>query len=254
MPRFLDTLKHRIFLFSYYGGKSRLIRYYPPPRYKTIIEPFAGAASYSCAYFNRNVFLYELNPVVFGVLDFLIKCSKEDILKLPLLEKGQSVQDLNISQEAKNLIGFRVTYGAASPQNKLTSWALHKRGIWTSWNSYTRKNLAEFVLKIKHWKVFNESWESSFLRFGHRFDASWFIDPPYFGEAGNHYPFGSDVIDYDNLSKKILSLKGQTIVCEGKKATWLPFKPLLFNNRTQKKNSWEMIYTNSPTRIKGFGL
>ena len=32
-------------MFSYYGSKSKIVDYYPPPKHKKIIEPFAGSAS-----------------------------------------------------------------------------------------------------------------------------------------------------------------------------------------------------------------
>jgi site-specific DNA-adenine methylase len=48
-------------MWSYYGGKSKIVQYYPDPKYDTIIEPFAGSAQYSLYgdnwkktdYFNR---------------------------------------------------------------------------------------------------------------------------------------------------------------------------------------------------------
>jgi len=34
-------------MFSYYGSKSKIVDYYPPPKHKRIIEPFAGSARYT---------------------------------------------------------------------------------------------------------------------------------------------------------------------------------------------------------------
>ena len=30
-------------MFSYYGSKSKIVNYYPPPKYSKIIEPFCGS-------------------------------------------------------------------------------------------------------------------------------------------------------------------------------------------------------------------
>ena len=48
--------------FAYYGAKHELARKYPRPRYPLIIEPFAGAAGYSCHWAHRgtNVMLIDL--------------------------------------------------------------------------------------------------------------------------------------------------------------------------------------------------
>ena len=37
-------------MFSFYGGKRRLARFYPPPQHDVVVEPFAGSASYSVTY------------------------------------------------------------------------------------------------------------------------------------------------------------------------------------------------------------
>jgi len=37
-------------MFSYYGSKKKIVKYYPEPVHDVIIEPFAGAAWYSLEY------------------------------------------------------------------------------------------------------------------------------------------------------------------------------------------------------------
>ena len=32
-------------MFSYYGSKGKIVDYYPPPKHKKIIEPFAGSGT-----------------------------------------------------------------------------------------------------------------------------------------------------------------------------------------------------------------
>ena len=34
-------------MFYYYGRKKQIAKYYPEPKYDTIVEPFAGSAAYS---------------------------------------------------------------------------------------------------------------------------------------------------------------------------------------------------------------
>ena len=88
-------------LFTYYGSKNKAAKKYPAPIFDKIIEPFAGAAGYSCLYHDRDVVLYDNNPVIVGVIRFLIEASKSDILSLPIIPPGVSVDDYDISTEAK---------------------------------------------------------------------------------------------------------------------------------------------------------
>lgn len=47
-------------MWSYYGSKSKLLKYYPEPKFNTIVEPFGGTAKYSLKYFENDVTIYEL--------------------------------------------------------------------------------------------------------------------------------------------------------------------------------------------------
>lgn len=72
-------------MFSYYGSKSKVVKYYPEPMYDTIIEPFAGSARYSLHGDNwkRNVILVDKYDVICSIWSFLIKAKEEDVLSLP---------------------------------------------------------------------------------------------------------------------------------------------------------------------------
>jgi len=85
------------------------------------------------------------------------------------------------------------------------------------WGAARREILARDVGKIKHWKIFNESWENA------RADkpATYFIDPPYRKLARE---YKKSKVDYEALARWCLSLRGQVIVCEILGAGWLPFK------------------------------
>lgn len=69
--------------FTYFGGKYRLAPKYPKPLYGTIIEPFAGSAGYSLRYPDREIILNDLDPVISGIWEYLIKVKEDEILALP---------------------------------------------------------------------------------------------------------------------------------------------------------------------------
>lgn len=50
--------------FTYGGGKWLLAKHYPKPRYKTLIESFAGSAGYAMHYSELQVRLYDIYPVI----------------------------------------------------------------------------------------------------------------------------------------------------------------------------------------------
>ena len=70
-------------MFSYYGSKSKIVDYYPPPKHKKIIGPFAGSARYSLKYWQNGVLLVDKYEVVYNVWKYLQQASKTDILGLP---------------------------------------------------------------------------------------------------------------------------------------------------------------------------
>lgn len=217
-------------MFSYYGTKKKLASLYPAPVYDTIIEPFAGAAGYSLLYPDKNVILYDTNPKVCAVWDYLIKASKEDILSLPDIEKGQKVTDFHLPKPQEYLIGFCINPGSTCP--KVTA------SQRSAWNRY-KLNIAEQVDKVKHWKIFNESYETISNQ-----QATWYIDPPY-QKAGKYY-FGFNQIDFKKLGEWCKERLGQIIVCENEGADWLPFR-FLTEHRGSIKSNTEVIWTNGIT-------
>lgn len=212
-------------MFSYYGTKNRLGRFYPIPQYDTIIEPFAGAAAYSCQYPERQVILYDAYDKVAETWRYLIKAAKEEILSLPELGIGDKVTDYNLCSGAKNLIGFCINPGSSCP--KITA---SKRAKWPIYKA----KIAEFVPKIKHWKVFQESYVYADNR-----KATWFVDPPY-QKAGKYY-FGYNQINFKTLGNWCREREGQVIVCENAGADWLPFQ-FLTEHRGSIQNNTEVVY------------
>ncbi|HEY4321733.1 MAG TPA: hypothetical protein VGM77_11225 [Gemmatimonadales bacterium] len=95
----------RTFL-KFFGSKYRATPRYPAPTHHTIIEPFAGGAGFSIRHHQRQVILIEKDPVIASVWRYLIGASSAEIRQLPLLSHDQSVHDLALIPEARDLIGF----------------------------------------------------------------------------------------------------------------------------------------------------
>lgn len=208
--------------FGFYGGKWRdSPKQYPTPGYDLIVEPFAGSAGYSVRNAHKDVILCDLDPIVVGVWDFLISASPKEILSLPDLTEGQSVDDLPICQEARWLIGFWLNRGVARPRKTPSKWMREEVRPGSFWGDRVRRRLASQVNEIKHWRVIH----CSYVDCPVSARATWFIDPPY-QTAGKHYAFGSEGIDYSRLAKWCRSRPGQVIVCENQGAEWLTFERL----------------------------
>lgn len=195
-------------MFSYYGTKRSLAAKYPAPRYDLIVEPFSGAAAYAMAYYDRDVLLVDLDPIVVATWDYLIEATPDEIMDLPDLDQGSKVSDFDLSIGARYLMGFAANPGSAQP--KITATARCK------WNNQKRL-IADQVNKIKHWAVVLGGYDS--IPNG---KATWFIDPPY-QKAGTWYRKSADAIDFKHLGSWCQSRYGQTIVCEQDGADWLPF-------------------------------
>jgi site-specific DNA-adenine methylase len=218
-------------MFSYYGSKSKIVDYYPPPKYKKIIEPFCGSARYSVKYFENDVLLLDKYDVIVGIWEYLIKANKKDILSLPNLDKGQKVDDFNLSKEEKWLIGFCINGGSSSPKKTVKEY--------NTWNE-SKIKISDMVEKIKHWEIKKGNYDEL-----ENEEATWFIDPPYqFG--GEWYVKNTKNIDFSLLSNWCKTRNGQVIVCENTKATWMPFKPMIDMQGAMYKTT-EAIWSNYPT-------
>jgi site-specific DNA-adenine methylase len=191
--------------------------------YDTIVEPFAGAAGYSCFWYRKNVVLYEINPVIYGILDYLIKATPEMIMALPMLRGDEKIDDLKISKQEKDLLGMWSYPGCTTPCKTKSKWCREYPKYSSNWGPNCRRRLAVTVTKIKHWQVFNADYRT--IDVNSIGPATWYVDPPY-QLAGKSYKFGPKQIDYPALGEWCKSLPGQVIVCENTGATWLPFRPL----------------------------
>lgn len=226
--------------FGYYGGKWRdTPRLYPAPRYGSIVEPFAGSAGYSLRHHERAVVLCDLDPVIVGVWQYLLRVSPAEVMALPDVPLDSSVEDLHLPQEAWWLIGFWLNRGVARPRRRPSRWMREGLRPGSFWGSRVRETIASQVCSIRHWKIIHGSYESC----TQREPATWFVDPPY-QAAGKHYRHGSAGLDYEALSRWCRSRRGQVIVCESQGAHWLPFRDLGEVKTARPKRSREVCWTS----------
>ncbi len=224
--------------FGYYGGKWRdTPRLYPDPVHDVVIEPFAGSAGYSVRHYQRQVVLYEKDPVVAAVWRFLIDATPEEIRAIPFLEPGQTVDDLDVEQPARWLVGFWLNRGVARPRKRPSSWMRSGKYDNSFWGERVRETIATQVDLIKHWEIHPGSYEEC----QHEGPATWFVDPPYAG-AGKHYKFGPKQISYAQLGLWCRERTGQVIVCENNGAKWLPFRELEETKTTRRRRSQEVYW------------
>lgn len=216
-------------MFSYYGRKKKIIKKYPKPKYKTIIEPFAGSASYALEYFENDVLLIDPFEKIIRIWWYLQKAEPKDILKLPDVENGEFIGNKYnwLTEEERWLIGFCINNG--SPIPKHTAGRMN----FNSWNR-DKKRISEELYKIKHWKIKLGEYSSA-----ENIEASWFIDPPY--QFQNLYKYNK--IDYIHLSKWCKERNGQVIVCENSNSEkWMDFQPLTQLSGQRTKTTEVMWY------------
>ena len=223
--------------FTYFGGKWRVTKHYPIPNHNTVIEPFCGSAGYSLHYHNRRIHLYDVDPIVCSVWNYLIRVKISEILQLPLVITD--LRRMKLPQEAKWLIGFWLNKGTSSPRNMPSSWAASGKGCY--WGETVRQRIAYQIGYIRHWRIFKGSYEDIENQ-----DATWFVDPPY-QMSGVHYRHNK--IDYFKLADWCRQRLGQVIVCEQHGAKWLPFQELrtirTLDGAKGSKVSKEVIWRNS---------
>jgi site-specific DNA-adenine methylase len=221
-------------MFSYYGSKSKIVDYYPPPKHKRIIEPFAGSARYSLKYWQNDVLLVDKYPVIVDVWNYLKTASEQDIKGLPKLNTGQTIDDYDLSDIERKFMGFMVQDGTTGMRRTASYFAVKRMDEKFNF-------IIENLHKIKHWEIKLGSYDEL-----ENVEATWFIDPPY--EFGGHeYKCSNKNIDFDKLAEWCKERNGQAIVCENTKATWLPFKPMKEMQGTMFKTTeaiWSNIKTN----------
>lgn len=202
----------------YYGGKFRLAPKYPKPQHDKIIEPFAGAAGYSLRYHWHQIHLYDVYPEVVETWKFLIRCSEQEMLNIPIVEHCDDLPK-RLPPEAKLFVRWRLNFASSQPRKSLSAGLRRSRehgGKLIGWFPESREKLASQLHLIRHWRVNLASYDQIQNQ-----SATWFIDPPYNNHQGKHYKHSS--INYKHLASWSYGRKGQVIVCESNGAKWLPF-------------------------------
>jgi len=214
-------------VFYYYGRKKQIARHYPKPQFDTIVEPFAGAASYAMHKENwkLRVVLIEKDPKVCDVWHWLIdEATEESIRKLPDLRTGEKSSEFLHIVHAATKMAFKYRTIKVTPVLE-RNWEISKRVMACS------------VHKVKHWELIEGDY-----RVSPDIEATWFIDPPYKHAPGDGYAFGSKQMDYEKLADWTMDRRGQLICCEGEFGDYLPFETLLELPGVAGKISQEKIY------------
>lgn len=228
-------------MWSYYGSKNRIAEIYPKPLHDDLIEPFAGAAYYSLKYFEKNVTLYDKNPMIISIWEYLRQASLKDITGLPILEQGFRIERDQFDCDGQfYLMKFLIVQAAFGGNNIVSKWGAMRL-------EQNIKRVAKNLYKIKHWNFFTGSYEKIPNKY-----ATWFIDAPY-QEGGHKYPMSNRRIDFNHLAFWSKEREGQVIVCENTNASWLPFIPIL-KIQGVKKQTTEAIWTNYPTHFDNLQL
>lgn len=213
--------------FTFYGGKHRAARHYPAPQHSLIVEPFAGSAGYSLNYADRQVLLRDVDPVIVGTWQYLLNATTDQINALPDLQPGQTVDDVDVPEAARWLIGWWLNKGSASPKRRPSTFALQYPQGGPYWGPRIRERICSQLEHVRHWQVqLGRYWTSPDVA------ATWYVDPPY-QRAGQHYRHGATGIDYQALAGWVKQRRGQVIACETDGADWLPFRPLVVIDGTE---------------------
>ena len=223
-------------MWSYYGAKTNIIKWYPRPKFDKIIEPFAGTARYALRYFDHDILIVDKYDVIIKIWKWLQLCSPGDINKLPRLKVGESLHNYNFDcEEAKLLTSFTIGFMSCTPRYTATIRVEQR----PNHANHMLKNIANQLWKIKHWKIELGTYEDIPNQ-----KATWFIDPPYQKNGGEHYKHHT--IDFEYLKKWVIEREGQIIVCESGDADWLPFIPFV---KQKTRGGWqrELIWSNEPT-------
>ncbi len=225
--------------FPYFGAKWQTARTYPAPRYSTIIEPFGGAAGYSCWHLVHGnasqAVIADTDPAVIALWSRLLASGADAISDWETPKLGSYTSDpfalwlLGGSAAAVDRIGQRGR--KVTPRVVEGFPAARERAAWIIGTVGHRIT----VLAADYRKVTN-------------LEATWHIDPPY-QHQGHLYGQGSQAIDFTHLAWWARSRFGQVMVCEQEGADWLPFQPFRVNHDLTGRPRIEAIWLNEPASL-----
>ena len=201
-------------MFNYFGNKARLAKTYQSPQHDLIVEPFAGAAGYSCYWLTQRpdieALLIDSDHLTVEIWERLLAMTPKELSTYPNPVKGEFVED-PIYLTATVSGG---SWGAAfkGKNYKITTWMARDFPIK---KLRMAKLLAQLQSRIS---VVQGDYQDA-----PNMDVTWFVDPPY-QHQGHEYARGSGDLDYVELGKWAKSRRGQVIVTEAEPAEWLPFQ------------------------------
>jgi hypothetical protein len=230
--------------FSYYVGKSKIAHLYPPPKFDTIIEPFAGVAAYAFRYWERDVIVNDLDPMTTAMWAFLTDPQAADFVERLVPAKvtvGMRVSEILPEDAPRGLVGLLQAEAVQGIQGTALRDKITACGV-RQWNRALKYKLLEIVIpRVRHWRVSADHYKNL-----PNMAATWFVDPPYNNPAGAIYRTVD--VNYEYLAEWCRTRTGQTIVCENVGATWLPFAHLTkangFRPAAQQLRKPEAIWTN----------
>jgi len=227
-------------LFKWFGSKWLASKLYPAPDHDTVFEPYAGSAGYSLRHHEKKIVLWEENPNVSALWQWLIgEASSASVLEIPVgVPEGTDIGTLGLSVGQSLLLKHWQRTNNVGPCSTISPWG-NKPGQWTA---NTRARVAEELHAVKHWKVGRIHPDSP---------GTYFLDPPYI----YNYRYGFKEFDHAGLVKKIAMIPrgSQIIACEaacqktGRVPDYLPFEPfgLRITSRrktTENHHSREYLY------------
>jgi hypothetical protein len=239
--------------FYYYGAKSKLARYYPAPKYDTIVEPFAGAAGYSLHWAtpDTRVILCELNPKVAGIWRRIQGMTAEEVEGIEVPPVGTRTHEWLI---LAGCAGASFSGAMMRPNSNPDGYVVTSRMVKVF--PHIQRRIIKALPLVRNWKILEGSYETTCPDV----EATWFVDPPYQVQLdrpqgnGAGYACGSSGIDFPALGRWCRERRGQVIVCEQKGADWLPFEDLKEISTTGggKRRTMEVFWTNADYDMSEF--
>ena len=216
-------------MFSYFGAKHASARYYSEPTHDTIVEPFAGAAGYSCYWLERNptkvAILVESDENVVNEWNRILAATPDEIDSWPNPKFGERTKELTVA-----LIGGGSALPTWPNDRQVTSRMVRDYPSIRQRISRLRRTVGDRIT------VVHDDYRNA-----PDIEATWFIDPPYQHRGHQGYRHNSLGIDYKALGEWSLGRDGQVIVCEVAPANWLPFKNLYEHKSLTNKKYTELV-------------
>ena len=163
-------------MWHYFGGKYAAAPKYAPPRHGTIVEPFAGAAGYSCYWLSKNpttkAVLVERDPRIVDAWRRILAATPNEILAWPTPTIPGRSSDIIITGTA----------GAGplrAESHVITTRIIAKFHASRSRIAWLRGTIGDRIEVVE-----------GDYRDAPDIEASWFIDPPY-QHQGHQYNLGA---------------------------------------------------------------